>query len=167
MRPAASGDALDQSGDLLDAESRSRDVVHEGDRGGAVDEDVVDAVIDQVLTDRVEAPGLERHEHLGADAVRAEHQRRPVHAVRDAYHPSEGADVTRAERRPRPRHGPRDSRLGRLRALEVDPGLGILAGHGSASASRTWVRSWKARTRASTSDRVIRSKARMPNCSTA
>ena len=61
----------------------------------------------------------------------------------------------------------RDSRLGRLRTLEVHARLGVPAGHGSASASCTWVRSWKARTRASTSGSVMCSKARMPNCSTA
>ena len=96
---ATARDALDQPGDLLDAESRARDVVHERDRRGAVHQNIVDAVVDEILAHRVEAPGLERHQHLGADAVGAEHQRRLPHAGGHPHHPAECADLPRPRAR--------------------------------------------------------------------
>ena len=53
--PAPPGDALHDPRDLLHPEPGAGDVVHERDRRGAVHQDVVDAVIDQVLADGIEA----------------------------------------------------------------------------------------------------------------
>ena len=58
MGTAASGDPLHDAGDLLDAEPGARDVVHEGDRRGAVHQDVVDAVIDEVFAHCIETSRL-------------------------------------------------------------------------------------------------------------
>jgi hypothetical protein len=74
VRAAAARDALDDPRDLAHGESGARDVVHEGDRPRGVHQDVVHAVVDEILAHRIPAARLQRHHHLGADAVRAEHQ---------------------------------------------------------------------------------------------
>ena len=134
-------DTLNDSGDLFDAQRRARDVVHEGDGSRAMHQDVVDAVVDEVLAHGVEPPGLEGDEHFGAHAVGAQDQRRPPHARRDPDHPAECPDMADRKRRPGSRHQLADPRLGRLRALEIHARRRVLAVHGMASATATWVRS--------------------------
>ena len=58
MGPAAAGDPLHDTGDLLDAEAGAGDVIHEGDRRGAVHQDVVHAVVDQIFADCIETSRL-------------------------------------------------------------------------------------------------------------
>ena len=55
---AAPRHALHDAGDLLHRERGARHVVHERDRPRAVHQDVVDAVVDEVLAHRVEPPRL-------------------------------------------------------------------------------------------------------------
>jgi len=54
VRAASAGDPLDDAGDLFDREPRAGDVVHEGHRHRAVHQDVVHAVVDEVLAHRIE-----------------------------------------------------------------------------------------------------------------
>jgi len=91
----------------------------------------------------------------------------------DAHHPPECPDPAGRQCGASARHQLANSGLGRLRGLEIYAGRGIFAAcaccllHASARARGTWVRSWKARTRDSTSARVTWSRPRIPNCSTA
>ena len=75
-------------------EPAGRQVVEEEERPRALDQDVVDAVVDQVLADRVVAAGGERDLELGADAVRRRHQHRLLEALgREPEHAAERALV--------------------------------------------------------------------------
>src|SRR3954451_4539786 len=167
VRAAAAGDAVHDTGDLVQLQPRAGDVVHEGDRDGAMNQDVVDAVVDQIFAHRIVSAGLQRDEDLGADAVGAEHQRGRPHPGRHPYHAPESTDFSDRERRPAARDRLADAVLLRLGPFQVHAGGRVFSGHGSRSASWTWVRSWNALTRRSTSSRVTCSKPRMPNCSTA
>ena len=53
-----------------------REVVEEEERRGALHEDVVDAVVDEIVADGVVPVRQERHLQLRADAVGARHQHR-------------------------------------------------------------------------------------------
>ena len=57
-------------------EPASGEIVEEEQRDGALDENVVDAVVDQVPAHGVVDAGHEGHSQLGADAVGARHQHR-------------------------------------------------------------------------------------------
>ncbi len=57
--PAGLGDALDHLGEHVGIEHARGEVVQEEQRLGALDQDVVDAVVDQVPADRVVDPGEE------------------------------------------------------------------------------------------------------------
>jgi hypothetical protein len=54
MGAAPSGDTFHNASCLLDPKPRTGDVIHERDRGGPVNQDVVHAVIDEILPDRLE-----------------------------------------------------------------------------------------------------------------
>ena len=80
--------------------------------------------------------GLERDHDLRAHAVGAEHEHRPPHPGRYPHHPAEGADLAHRERRCGSRPpATAIRRLGLVRAREVDPGGGVLAGRRHASSS--------------------------------
>ncbi len=101
------------------------DVIEEGERPGAMDQDVVNRVVDQVLADGVVATGLHRDEHLGADAVGAHHQHRRAHAAGNADHPSERPDLTHRVSGSRARHQPTNLLLGGLGAREIHARSGV------------------------------------------
>src|SRR6202011_1390706 len=71
-------------------QTSGREVVEKEQRLGALNEDVVDAVVDQVRADRVVAPRHERDLQLRADAVRARYEDR--FAVPIAVQPEEPAE---------------------------------------------------------------------------
>ena len=80
VRPAGAGDAVDDRAATSGDEAAGGEVVEKEERPRALDEDVVDAVVDEILADRVVHAGQERDLELGPDAVRARHQ----HLVGDA-----------------------------------------------------------------------------------
>ena len=86
--------------DLAGVHPAERDVVEEEQRHGPLDQDVVDAVGDEVVADGVVDAGEDRHLDLRADAVRRGHEHRlAVPREVGAEHPAEGADLGRAPRR--------------------------------------------------------------------
>ena len=102
-------------------------VVEEEQRLGALHEDVVDAVIDEIGADRVMTPGHERDLQLRADAVGARHQHRITIAIGvQPEKAAERADVrqyARSEGASRDRLDPAD---GFVAGIDVDPGLPIV-----------------------------------------
>src|SRR6186997_3439634 len=70
-----------------------RDVVVEEKRTRTLDEDVVDAMIDEVATDGVVTAGFDGNLYLRANAVRTRYQDRFAQPGRKAQHPAESARV--------------------------------------------------------------------------
>ena len=91
---AGVGDAGDELRLALLAEPVAGEVVEEEERLRAGGEDVVDAVVDEVAPDAVEALGEAGDEHLGAHAVGRGDQRRalPPAEAGDVEEPAEGSD---------------------------------------------------------------------------
>ena len=81
--PARARDAGDDLLGDVRRQPAGRQVVEEEQRLGALDEDVVDAVVDEIGADRVVPAGHERDLELGADAVGARHQHRLRDTGRD------------------------------------------------------------------------------------
>jgi hypothetical protein len=104
-------------------------------------EDVVDAVVYEVLTDGIETVCLHGHEHLGADAVGAQNQGGLSHSGRDPDHPTEGTDQTERVTGPGTSDQLTNACFGCVCRDQVYPGSGILPGltslHASASARLT------------------------------
>ena len=73
---AAADEAFDDLHRHVRLEPSGREVVEEEQRLRALDEDVVDAVIDQVDANRAVDAGQERHAQLRADAVGARDEHR-------------------------------------------------------------------------------------------
>ena len=73
-------------------ESAGREVVEEEQRLGALHQDVVDAVIDEVAADRVVASREERDLQLRADAVGARDEHRLANCAR--LEPEQAAERT-------------------------------------------------------------------------
>ena len=83
-------------------EPAGREVVEEEERPRALHQDVVDAVVDEVLADRVVAVRQERDLQLGADAVGARDQHRVARSPRlEAEQAAERSDLREHARRER------------------------------------------------------------------
>ena len=163
MCPASPGDAFDNAQHHFGWQAMAGDVIHEGDRARAVDKNVIDRVIDEIFAHGVKAPGLQRHEHLGAHAVCAHHERRGVHACRNPHHATKRADVASRQCRARPGGQLSNPRFRRVTLLEVDASRSILrSAHVSRSARGMWVRSVNSRTRCSTASVVMPSNPLIP-----
>src|SRR5690606_5738754 len=86
-----------------------------------------------------------------------------AHPGREPDHPAERPRPADGERGLRPGHRLDDPGLGGVGGREVHAGGGVLApAHSTRPATATWVRSWKAATRASTSPSPTSSNPRMP-----
>ena len=100
------------------------EIVEEEQRLGALHQDVVDAVIDEIGADRIVAVGQERDLQLGADAIGAR-RRAPDRGYRPGSslkQPAEGADVGEdAAREGRPRQAA-DAADGFVARVDVDAG---------------------------------------------
>ena len=103
------------------------EVVEEEQRLGALDEDVVDAVVDEVGADRVVPAGHERDLELGADAVGARDQHRlAIPVAIEAEQAAERSDVREhAGRERRPRQRP-DAADGLVAGVDVDASLAVV-----------------------------------------
>ena len=108
-------------------QAAGRKVIEEEQGLGALHEDVVDAVVDQVGADRVVPAGHERDLELGADAVCARDEHRLAVAVRvEAEKPAERPDLrqhARRGRRPCERLDPTDRLVSRV---DVDARLPVV-----------------------------------------
>ena len=91
-------EAGDNRLELLGVDLRGADVVHEEKRRGALHEDVVHAVVDDVLSDRVVLVHHRRHLQLRADAI-GRGDENHVLALRDLVETPERADVADDVRR--------------------------------------------------------------------
>ena len=167
VRAAPARDARDDRGDHLGHELTGGDVVQERDGRRAVDEDVVDAVVHQVLAHRVVNAGTDRHEHLRPHAVGGQDQDRAGEALRDAHHATESADGAERQRSAGRCHQGADAPLRLLSRVEVHASRGVALGHRSPSSTSKCTSSLKARTRARTSAGFTLSNPWMPNASTA
>src|SRR2546423_13867182 len=155
MRAAVGSDPFDDGGDLIDRERGARDVVHESDGPGTMDENIIDAVVNQIFTDRIEAAGRDRHQQLGSYPVGAQDQSRFSHSIGDPDHPPERTKLASGEGGAGACYQLADPRFGGIRGRKIDPGGSVLRSfacdHARAFARVTWVRSWKPWTRHSTS----------------
>ena len=168
VRAAAARHAADDlRGDLRD-ESPGRDVVEKGERRGAVDQDVVHRVIDEIFADGVVNPRRGGHEHLGSHAVGGHHEDGLPVAVRDAHHAAEPADGAARQGRACRAHQLGDAALRLLGGVELHPHGAVAVGFGHSSPSKEkCTRSRNALTRPRTSGSVTRSSRWTPNASTA
>ena len=131
-------------------------------------QDVVHAVVHEVLAHRVVDPGARGHEHFSADAVGREDEHRALIPRWDADHARERADLTQRERGARAAHQLGDAALRLLGGVETDARRRVAFGHGAAGASTSkWTSCLKPCTRARTSAGVTLSNPWIPKASTA
>ena len=129
-----------------------------------MDQDVVDAVIHQVLAHRIVHAGTRGHQHLRADAVRREYEHRPLEARRHPHHAAERSEPAERERGAGGAGQLDDAAPRLLGDVAVHARRRVAVGHGSTSKSTSCL---KPRTRARTSASVTPSNPWMPNFSTA
>ena len=132
VRAAAARHAGDDRRGDLGHERAGGDVILERQRRRAVHQDVVDAVVDEVLTDRVVDPRADRDEHLGPDAVGREHEDRLAHPGGHADHAAERADLPQRERGAGGAGQLGDAALRLFGGVEAHAGGGVAVGHGAA-----------------------------------
>jgi hypothetical protein len=89
---ASSGDASDDTFDHGGVEFTERDVVEEEEWERALDEDIVDAVVDQVVADRVVAVSFDCDFDFGADAVGGRDEEGLVEPFGHSEHAAETAE---------------------------------------------------------------------------
>jgi len=113
--------------DLAGVHLPERDVVEEEERGRPLHEDVVDAVGDEVVADRVVHPGEDRDLDLRAHAVGGGHQD-GLAVAREVgpEHAPERADLGQDLRVERRFRQALDARLGRVRRGDVDAGVPVV-----------------------------------------
>ena len=91
---AGAGHAFDDRGRDVGFELSGRKIIEEKQRPRTLDQNVVDAVIYEIGTDRVVNAGLERQLELCPDAVRRRDQYRLRHIrKRPGKHPAKAADL--------------------------------------------------------------------------
>jgi len=125
--PARAGESLDDLDGDVRLQAAGREVVEEEERLRALDEDVVDAVIDEVPADGPVDAAHERDAQFGAHAVGARDQHRVAQAsLAEVEEPAERAELRQhpgGERRPRqPLDAPDDF----VPRVDVDAGLLIV-----------------------------------------
>ena len=112
--PAGCGHAAHHGSHHLRIEAGGSNVIEEEERLGALHQDVISTVVDDVLADGLEGSRLRGQHGLGADAIGGGHQRRRLHARQRSriVNPAEAADagqhtgvVRAAHSRAHQRHG--------------------------------------------------------------
>ena len=168
VRPAGARDTSDDLLGDLRHEVPRRDVIEERERCGAVHQDVVDGMIDQILADRVVNPGGGGNEDFRPDAICRHHEHGLLETIGHAHHAAESADLAPGERRSRGTHELRDApfRFSGGIQLHARRGVPIHLGHSSPSSEKC-TRSRNAFTRLRTSCSVTCSRRCSPNASTA
>ena len=87
-------EAVDDVLDDVGLQASGCEVIQKKQRPGALDKDVVDAVIDEIDADRAVLVGKERNFELGADSVGARHENRILPCARvEAKEPAKRADL--------------------------------------------------------------------------
>ncbi len=168
VRAAAARHARHDRRGRLGLELGGREVVEERERTGAVHQDIIHAMVHEVLAHGVVDPSTRRHQHFRADSVGREDQRRAVVPGRHSDHPAERADFPERQRRARRPHQRRNAALRVVGSIEPHTGRGVAVGHpGGASSMSKCTRSLNARTRACTSAGVTCSSPCTPKASTA
>ena len=122
----ARGDAGDDAFDDLRLERAHRDVVEKEQRQRALHENVVDAVVHEVVADRVVAAGVDRDLELRPDAVGAGDEHRLGHVGRDAEHAAESAELAARARGERRQHVRLDALLRVVGRVDVDAGGAVV-----------------------------------------
>jgi hypothetical protein len=100
-------------------------VIEEKQRCRALDRNVVDAMIYQVLADGVMAPGEEREFDFSANAIGAAHQHRTAKA-REPVRGAKRSDIGQNAPRERPARQPFDCGYGAIRLVNIDSGVFIV-----------------------------------------
>ena len=167
---AARGDAGHDGLDGRRHQRPERHVVEEEERHGTLHEDVVDAVVHEVVPDRVVPLRLDRHLDLGTHAIGTGHEQGAARLGGHLEHSAKAAEPTARAYRERRLDQAADALLGCMRGVEVHPCLGVpqrfrSIGHVSSDLSND-TSSWNSATRSRISARVISSNRAMENPST-
>ena len=101
------------------------DVIEEEERARALDQDVVHAVVHEVVPHRVVLPGAHGHLQLGPHAIRARYQHGRAQTGRDAEEPAERARLRQHALDGRGRHQLADPPFRALGDLAVHPGVAV------------------------------------------
>ena len=131
---AAAGQPFHHRGEHPRLEPAGGDVVQKEQRLGSLDENVVDAVIDQIAADGRVVAGHARHHQLGADAVGRGHQHRLFEARQvGAKQTAKAAHLgqhtrTRAEHIAQVARVVCGERVANRSAMEVDHDVGVSSG---------------------------------------
>src|SRR5581483_4914738 len=163
---AATGrDARDDLLGDLGLQSSKRDIIEEEEGLGALHQDVVHAVIDEVLPDRIVTARFYGDFNLGADAIDAGDQQARLVARRYAKQAAESAERAADAWGERRLDETLESPLGIIGGVEIDAG-GLVVDHEGISVSKaTSLRN--SPTRLSTSARVNSMSRSLENFSTA
>src|ERR1043166_1809646 len=171
--PAARGHAGDDRLDDHRIEHAKRDVIQEEQRTRALHEDVVHAVVHEVMTHGVVPPRLDRDFEFRPDAVGAGDEHRLRHVRGNAKHSTKAAEFTARPRRERRLHVRLDAPLRVVGGIDVHTRRAIIEraalarrGHARRSCSNVTSR-WKSATRRAMSSGPISSNRSTENFSTA
>src|SRR5256885_289402 len=168
VRAAAARHPGDERRGDVGLELSRRDVVEQRERPRPVHQDVVHAVIHEILTYGVVDPGPGGDEQLGPDAVGRQDEHGVLVPRWDAHHAAERADLAERERRPRAAHQLGDAALRLPGGVEPDARRRVAVGHGPAGPfTSKWTSCLNACTRARTAAGVTLSNPWIPNASTA
>ena len=107
-------------------EFAEREIVEKKQRHRALDQDVVDAVVDQVMANRVVAPGLDRHLDLRSNAIGARDQHRGLTGGRHPKQAAEAAEAAPGGARGRGLDESPNPLLGIGRRVDVDAGRAVV-----------------------------------------
>ena len=133
--PAGGRHALHQGHHVVGLQNPGSHVVEEEEGLGPLDQDVVDAVVDQIDPHGGVVANLRRHPELGAHAVGGGHQDGRALGLGDREEPSEAPELGEDPLGPGGGHQLPDPGEGPLLGVDVDSGglVGALLGHGPSS----------------------------------
>src|SRR5205807_1730105 len=95
----AIGNAFDDAGDGFGRKFSGRDVIEKEKRAGSLNQNVVDAVINEIATDGVVNAGRESYLQFSANTIRGSYQHRLLHLGKRAVeHAAEAANLRQGAR---------------------------------------------------------------------
>ena len=110
----------------LGVEPSERDIIEEEERCRALNENVVDAVVHEIVSNRIVSVRLDRDLQLGADTVGTGHEDRRASRAREAHHAAKSAELPDRVGGVRRFNEPLDALFGRVRGLDVDARLAVI-----------------------------------------